>query len=31
MTLGAHDYEATGKPLITWDDPVAKAELVDRW
>ena len=29
VTLGAHDYEATGKPLIAWDDPVAKAELVD--
>src|SRR3984957_805845 len=25
----AHDYEATGKPLIAWDDPLAKAELVD--
>ena len=29
VTLGAHDYEALGKPLIAWDDPVAKAELVD--
>ena len=25
----AHDYESTGKPLIAWDDPVAKADLVD--
>jgi IS5 family transposase len=29
VTLSAHDYETTGKPLIAWDDPVAKAELVD--
>ena len=29
VTLGAHDYDASGKPLIAWDDPVAKAELVD--
>jgi transposase len=29
VTLDAHDYDATGKPLIAWDDPVAKAELVD--
>ena len=25
----AHDYESAGKPLIAWDDPVAKAALVD--
>ena len=25
----AHDYEAAGKPVIAWDDPVAKAVLVD--
>jgi hypothetical protein len=25
----AHDYEAGGKPVIAWDDPVAKAALVD--
>ena len=25
----AHDYESSGKPLIAWDDPVAKAALVD--
>jgi hypothetical protein len=24
-----HDYDASGKPLIAWDDRVAKAELVD--
>jgi IS5 family transposase len=29
VALGAHDYEAQGKPLIAWDDPVAKAALVD--
>ena len=28
VTLSAHDYEASGKPLIAWDDPVAKAALV---
>src|SRR5271166_1304673 len=27
--LSAHDYETAGKPLIAWDDPVAKAALVD--
>jgi IS5 family transposase len=27
--LSAHDYETSGKPLIAWDDPVAKAALVD--
>jgi len=29
VALGAHDYENQGKPLIAWDDPVAKAALVD--
>jgi IS5 family transposase len=29
ITVGAHDYESSGKPLIAWDDPVAKAALVD--
>ena len=29
VPLGAHDYESSGKPLIAWDDPVAKAALVD--
>jgi IS5 family transposase len=29
VTLSAHDYESAGKPLISWDDPVAKAALVD--
>jgi len=29
VTLTAHDYETSGKPLIAWDDPVAKAALVD--
>jgi IS5 family transposase len=29
VALGAHDYESSGKPLIAWDDPVAKAALVD--
>jgi len=29
VTLVAHDYDASGKPLIAWDDPVAKAALVD--
>ena len=29
VVLSAHDYESPGKPLIAWDDPVAKAVLVD--
>jgi IS5 family transposase len=29
VVLGAHDYDESGKPLIAWDDPVAKAALVD--
>ena len=27
--MSAHDYETSGKPLIAWDDPVAKAALID--
>ncbi len=29
VPLSAHDYESAGKPLIAWDDPVAKSALVD--
>jgi IS5 family transposase len=29
VAVSAHDYETQGKPLIAWDDPVAKAALVD--
>ncbi len=29
VTLLAHDYDATGKPAIAWDDEVARGELVD--
>jgi IS5 family transposase len=29
VALFAHDYESSGKPLIAWDDPVAKEVLVD--
>ena len=29
VSVSAHDYESSGKPLIAWDDPVAKAALVD--
>ena len=29
VTLCAHDYESAGKPMIAWDDAVAKSELVD--
>ena len=29
VPVSAHDYESSGKPLIAWDDPVAKAALVD--
>ena len=29
IAVSAHDYEASGKPLIAWDDPVAKAALVN--
>lgn len=28
VSVGAHDYDRSGKPLIAWDDPVAKAALV---
>jgi hypothetical protein len=29
ITLGPQDYDSSGKPLIAWDDPVAKAQLVN--
>src|SRR5579859_5728656 len=29
VPVSALDYETSGKPLIAWDDPVAKAALVD--
>jgi IS5 family transposase len=29
VPVSAHDYESSGKPLIAWDDPVAKSALVD--
>jgi IS5 family transposase len=29
VPLVAHDYESAGKPLIAWDDEVARAELVN--
>jgi IS5 family transposase len=28
VELGAHDYQAGAKPVIAWDDPVAKQRLV---
>ncbi|HVL03854.1 MAG TPA: transposase, partial [Acidimicrobiales bacterium] len=28
VTLSAHDYDAGAKPLIAWDDPVAKQALI---
>ena len=28
VSLVAHDYDSAGKPLIAWDDEVARAELV---
>jgi IS5 family transposase len=28
VVLGAHDYDASGKPVCAWDDPDAKAALV---
>ena len=28
-TVTAHDYEAAGKPACAWDDPEARAELVN--
>jgi hypothetical protein len=29
VALAAHDYDQGGKPTIAWDDPVAKAALID--
>jgi IS5 family transposase len=29
VTFVAHDYESAGKPLIAWDDELARAELVN--
>jgi IS5 family transposase len=29
VSLVAHDYDAAGKPLIAWDDEVARGELVN--
>ena len=29
VEVSAHDYDAAGKPAIAWDDPVAKAALID--
>jgi IS5 family transposase len=29
VPLSAHDYESISKPLIAWDDPDAKAALID--
>jgi IS5 family transposase len=29
VPVAAHDYESAGKPVIAWDDPLAKAALVD--
>ena len=29
VALVAHDYDSAGKPAISWDDEVARAELVD--
>lgn len=29
VAVSAHDYDAAGKPAIAWDDPVAKAALID--
>ena len=28
VSVGAHDYEAPGKPACAWDDPAARDELV---
>jgi IS5 family transposase len=28
VEVGAHDYDASGKPVCAWDDPEAKAALV---
>ena len=29
VAVDAHDYDSAGKPAIAWDDPVAKAALID--
>lgn len=29
VVVGAHDYDAAGKPAIAWDDPIAKTALID--
>jgi hypothetical protein len=29
VAVAGHDYESAGKPVIAWDDPVAKAARVD--
>jgi hypothetical protein len=29
VAVNAHDYDTAGKPAIAWDDPVAKAALID--
>jgi IS5 family transposase len=29
VAVAAHDYDASGKPVCAWDDPVAKAALVN--
>jgi IS5 family transposase len=29
VAVSAHDYDTAGKPAIAWDDPVAKAALID--
>jgi IS5 family transposase len=29
VAVRAHDYDTAGKPVIAWDDPVAKAALID--
>jgi IS5 family transposase len=29
VTVAAHDYDASGKPVCAWDDPDAKAALVN--
>lgn len=28
VDVAAHDYEAAGKPVVAWDDPVAKQALI---
>lgn len=28
VTVSAHDYDSSGKPVCAWDDPVAKSALV---